>query len=166
MPTWLKVLLIVGGLLLVLIIVAVAGGIYFGKKYLPGLIESSKQSMGEGEEYGRRTDNEGCLSESVSRHKSAEGFGDMLKNSLFLNSCLEHSRETPGFCDAVPRRTDFMKSAQWQMAECKRHGLSMESQCGQLFQQVQQFCERRQRTTGGAGSPSQPPPPAPPANTR
>ena len=48
-----------------------------------------------------------------------------------------------------------MKSARWQLDECKRHGLAPESQCGQLFQQVQQFCEERGRNgTRGGTQPS------------
>jgi hypothetical protein len=81
----------------------------------------------------------------------------------------------------VPTPTEFMKSARWQMDECKRYGLKPESQCGQLFQQVQQFCELRGRGATGdnarpdaededddardfdptAPPPAPPPPPAP-----
>jgi hypothetical protein len=62
-----------------------------------------------------------------------------------------------------------MKSARWQLDECKRYGLAPESQCGQLFQQVQQFCEERGRTGTRGNAPSAPDddannsgPPAPP----
>src|SRR5947209_19816783 len=145
MPTWLKVLLIVVGLLVVLIVAAVVAGVYFGKKYLPQLVETVKQTGGEGQEYGRRTDNEGCVNEAAARHSRAEGFGDMIKNTIFLRTCLDASRPTPGFCDDVPRRFEFMKSAQWQLRQCKRYGLRPEQQCQQIFQQVQQFCEQPHR---------------------
>lgn len=180
MPTWLKVLLVVGGLLLVLLVAAVAGLFYVARTYGPGIVEAGKHSMEEGRDYGRRTDNEGCLNESVARHARAAGFSEILKNNLFLNSCLEASRPTPGFCDDVPGRAEIMKGARWQMDECKRYGLKPESQCGQLFQQVQQFCERRRAEGSGASEglggeepedgedadepspPAPPPPPAPP----
>ena len=45
----------------------------------------------------------------------------------------------------MPRRFEFVKSAEWQLQQCKRYGLSPEKQCGQLFQQVQQFCEEGHR---------------------
>ena len=172
MPTWLKVLLIVVGLLVVLIVAAVVAGVYFGKKYLPQLVETVKQTGGEGQEYGRRTDNEGCVNEAAARHSRAEGFGDMIKNTIFLRTCLDASRPTPGFCDDVPRRFEFMKSAQWQLQQCKRYGLRPEQQCTQIFQQVQQFCEQPHRHADGGDNSNAgyepPPPPAPrqTSNTR
>ena len=164
MPTWLKVLLIVGGLLVVLVVGATVAGVYFGKKYLPGLVETVKQTGDEGKEYGRRTDNEGCVNEAAARHSRAEGFGDMVKNGIFLRACLESSRPTPGFCDGVPRQVEFIKGAQWQLQQCKRYGLAPEKQCGQLFQQVQQFCERPHASAYGGPENSNAaggPPPAP-----
>jgi hypothetical protein len=164
MPTWLKVLLIVGGLVVVLIIVTVVAAVVVVKRYGPQFVETVQQTGNEGEEYGRRTDNEGCLNEAVARHTRAEGFGDMIKNGLFLRACLESSRPTPGFCDGVPRQVEFLKGAQWQLQQCKRYGLAPEKQCGQLFQQVQQFCERPHAGTYGGPENSNAvgePPPAP-----
>lgn len=176
MPTWLKVVLIVGGLLFVLAVAAVVGIVYVAQKYGPGLVEAGKQAVSEGQAYGRTTDEQGCVDEAVARHKRAEGFTDMLNSSLFIRSCLDASSPTPNFCDAVPQRLEFMKAARWQLDECKRYGLSPESQCGQLFQQVQQYCEGRGRSKAGAmpedesgagdSGDSEPPPPPPPAPRR
>ena len=181
MPTWLKVVLIVGGLLLVLVVASVATLVYVAHKYGPAMVEAGKQSFEEGRAYGRATDEQGCVDESVARHKRAEGLTGAINTSLFMRSCLDVSRPTPHFCDAVPQRIEFMKSARWQLDECKRYGLSTESQCGQLFQQVQQYCEQRGRSKSDAGlspedypddaddatgdddsePPAPPPPPAP-----
>jgi len=176
MPTWLKVVLIIGGLLVVLLIVAVIGGVYLVRRYGPEMVEAGKQTISEGQEYGRRSDNEGCLNEAIDRHNRSDGFTGMIKTNLFLRSCLEASRPTPGFCDSVPRQTEFLKSAQWQMAQCGRYNLTTEKQCGQLFQQVQQFCERRWDANTNASqwppppAPAEPPPPPPaprqPSNNR
>src|SRR5215204_2088557 len=167
MPTWMKVLLVVG-VLLVLLLVGGAVAVYFlARTYGPGLGEAGKQTYGEGVEYGRRTDNEGCLIEAVARQARAEGFTDMIKNNVFMRACLEASRPTPGFCDGVPRQTEFMKAVAWQQQQCQRYGLKPEQQCDQLFQQVQQFCEMRGRlgnmnaNSSGDGLPAPPPPPAP-----
>jgi hypothetical protein len=170
MPTWLKVVLIIGGLLVVLLIVAVVGGVYLVRRYGPEMVEAGKQTFAEGEEYGRRSDNEGCLNEAIARHNRSEGFAGMFKTNLFLRVCLDHSRQTPGFCDSVPRQTEFVKGAQWQLQQCDRYNLKPEKQCGQLFQQVQQFCEQRRpgantNTSEWPTSPPAPdePPPPPPA---
>jgi hypothetical protein len=181
MPKWLKVVLIVGGLLLVLLVAVVAGVVYLAMKHGPGMVAAGKESIEEGHRYGRGTDEEGCVDEAVARHTRAEGLTDVIKTNLFLRSCLDVSRPTPHFCDAVPSRIEFMKSARWQLDECKRRGLAPERQCGQLFQQVQEYCDRRGRTgakSGGGASPEDydagegdsedseppapPPPPAPP----
>src|SRR5215216_5857825 len=168
MPTWMKVLLVAGLVLLVLIVGAGVAGFFVVRRYGPGLVEAGKQTFNEGVEYGRGTDNEGCLNEAVTRQARAEGLTDMIKNSVFMRSCLEASRPTPGFCDGVPRQTEFMKAVGWQQRQCQRYGLSPEKQCGQLFQQVQQFCEmRRDRaenanaSDAGVEAPPPPPPPAP-----
>ncbi len=181
MPTWLKVVLIVGGLLLVLVVASLVGLFFVAKRYIPEIVEAGKQNTEEGRQYGLLTDNEGCVNEAASRHKHAEGFRDLLKEPFFMQSCLAASRPTPGFCDDVPSRFEFMKSAQWQLDECKRYGLAPESQCAQLFQQVQIFCEQQRNadTRGGiqtspaendddnsegSGQTAPPPPPSPPSS--
>jgi hypothetical protein len=168
MPTWMKVLLVVGGLLVVLIVVAVVAGFFVVRRYGPGLVESGKQTFNEGAEYGQRTDNEGCLNEAAARQARVEGFGDMVKNGIFMQVCLESSRPTPGFCDGVPRQLEVMKGVTWQHEQCKRFGLKPEQQCGQLFQGVQRFCEERARRgdlntngAGASGGSTTPPPPRP-----
>lgn len=179
MPTWMKALLIAGVLLLLLFVGAVVAAFFVARTYGPGLVEAGKRGAAEGQEYGRLTDNDGCVNEAAARQARAEGFGDMLKNTIFLAPCLEASRPTPGFCDDVPRPLEFMKSVTWQQQQCKRYGLSPEKQCGQLFQQVQSFCEMRRaghesnaneanasedESTGDVPPP--PPPPAPPPGRR
>jgi hypothetical protein len=170
MPTWLKVLLIVGGIFVILVVGVVVAGVIVARRYGPAMVKNIEQMGNEGKEYGQRTDNEGCLNEAVARHARAEGIGDLFKNTIFLRTCLGASRPTPGFCDAVPHQFEFVKSAQWQMEQCKRYGLSPEKQCGQLFQQVQQFCESPHTRTYGdydntntdnGGLDGEPPPPSP-----
>ncbi|MDT7689865.1 MAG: hypothetical protein QOE46_2624 [Acidobacteriota bacterium] len=168
MPTWLKVTLLAVGLLVVLLVAAVIAGVYAVRRYGPELVEAGKQTVAEGEEYGRGTDNEGCLNEAVARQARAEGFRDIIKNNIFTRACLEASRPTPGFCDGVPHAVEFMKAIAWQAQQCKHYGLPPEKQCSQLFQQVQQFCEthhmvRNENANEGTGvDEGEPPPPPPP----
>lgn len=171
MPTWMKVLLILGVLLVVLFVGGAVALYFIARTYGPGLVEMGKQTYSEGVEYGRRSDNEGCLNEAVARQARADGFGDMIKNNVFMRACLEASRPTPGFCDGVPRATEFMKAIGWQAQQCQRYGLKPEQQCGQLFQQVQQFCEKRltregDANRGGRNENATAPPPAPPSGGR
>ena len=168
MPTWVKVLLVVCGLLLVVTIGVVVAGYIVVKKYGPGLVEASQKTYTEGVEYGRRTDNEGCVNEAAARHAHVAGFTDFVRNGVFMEACLEASRPTPGFCDDIPRELEFIKGATWQQQQCRRYGLKQESQCGQLFQGVQRFCDKRGRAgaKGGASTEDDEPsaPPAPPSS--
>jgi len=157
MPTWLKVTLIIGGILFVMFVGLVLLGVYAVRTYGPGLMETTQQGVEEGGTFGRGTDNDGCLTESLTRHESAKGIGEMIKASIFLRSCLEASRPTPGFCDGTPGRLEFVKSAQWQADQCKGRGYAESVPCKQVFKQVQEFCEQR-RMTEGVGTNTNPPP--------
>jgi len=183
MKTWVKVVLVVGGLLVLLVAAAAFGLVYVARRYGPALVEAGKHSIEEGRDFGRGTDNEGCVAEAASRHQRDHSLTAVFNNNLFLNSCLPASRPTPGFCDEVPGPLEFSKTARWQFAECERYGLKTETQCAQLFQPVQQFCQKRSlgpqtgASPGGAGededgedsdgdAPPPPPPPAPPPGKR
>jgi hypothetical protein len=138
----LKVTLIVAGILFVMFVGLVLAGVYAVRTYGPGLVETGQQGVEQGEAFGRGTDEKGCVAESLARHESAKGFGEMIKANVFLRSCLEASRPTAGFCDDVPGRLEFIKSAQWQSDQCKGHGFENSTPCKQVFQQVQKFCEQ------------------------
>ncbi len=167
MPTWLKILLAIMAVFLVLLIAAVVVGYVVVRKYGPGFVESASKSLEEGREYGRQTDQEGCLNEAAARQARVGGMMDMIGNGVFMETCLEASRPTPGFCEGVPRQLEFMKAAAWQQQQCKRFGLKPEQQCGQLFQGVQRFCEKRAGNANAAGGVvienDAPPPPLAPA---
>ena len=174
MPTWMKVLLVVGVLLVLLIVGAGVAVFFLARTYGPGLVEAGQQTYNEGVEYGRRTDNEGCLNEAAARQARVEGLTDMVRNGIFMQTCLEASRPTAGFCDGVPRQTEFMKAIAWQQQQCQRYGLPPEKQCSQLFSQVQQFCELHRQRGENANVPEieveapplPPPAPTPPSRVR
>lgn len=143
MPLWLKIVL---GFILV-VIVAIVGivgaGVYYWKKHGTEIIAGAQKTMDEGKEFGKQTDNQGCVDEAAARQRKVEGITDMMKSGIFMRACLDASRRTPNFCDAVPLRTEFIKSAHWQQAQCEKYGLTDAQQCRPLFQQVQMYCEER-----------------------
>ncbi|MDT7603201.1 MAG: hypothetical protein QOF61_1198 [Acidobacteriota bacterium] len=142
MPTWLKVVL---ALLLVCVlgVVALVGGLYYvGKKYGPQFVAGVEKGQKEGRDFGEQTDNQGCVDEGVARHRKAQGLTEMMKSSIFLQSCLQASRPTPHFCDDVPGPFEITKTIQWRKDQCQKYGMTGEQGCDQLFQQVQQFCVR------------------------
>ena len=140
MTTLAKTLIVIFACGFVLVILAVATAAYWWSHHSRELFQKAETRFSEGTEYGKKTDNQGCLSEALSRYRQDRGLTGSLSANLFLRGCLESSRPTPGFCDNVPRPFDILKSAQYQAKECKEAGLS-DSYCSQIFSQVQQYCE-------------------------
>lgn len=145
-----KGLLITGVVLVMIVIVMIAVGVYFistrGGEYL----DKGKQAMEEGQRYGRSTDNQGCLAETLTRYKQSPGFTNAIATELFLGGCLPVSTPTEGFCDDIPQMTEFMRTAKWRVERCTHEGMANDTYCQQIFGQVQQFCERK-RTKSSAG---------------
>ncbi len=142
MPGWLKVLLIIllVGILLVVGVIA-AGGIWFyrNKDALKAKLDTVTT---EARDFGKNTDNQGCVNESISRYKTAPGITSAMSNAIFVRMCLDNSRPTPGFCESVPKQREFMRTAQWRKEQCQRAGLERDSYCESLFTPIQQFCEK------------------------
>ncbi len=139
----LKVILIIGVCLVVLAVAGVGAGMYWWAQHKDELLQGGQRALDEGHEFGAQTNNEGCVAEALTRNKREPGFSAALSHNLFLRSCLEASKPSPAFCDTVPDRTEFMKSAQWQQQKCQAAGLATDTYCSQLFTQVQQFCEAK-----------------------
>jgi len=146
MPGWAKALIIVAVLLVLLVVGVIGAGIYWWSNNKDALIGRAKAVVAEGQEAGRQTDNQGCVDQSVTRYKTEPGFSNGISTSIFMQSCLQASRPTPGFCDEVPKETEFIKSGQWQLAQCEHVGLRSDQYCRQLFQTVERFCDKRHLT--------------------
>jgi len=155
MPGWAKALIIAGVLLVVLVVGVVAGGIFWWSRNKDSLIARGKAVVTEGQDAGRKSDNQGCVDQSISRYKRGPGFTSSIETSIFMQTCLQASRPTPGFCDEVPKQTEFMKTAQWRLEQCRQVELSSDQYCQNLFTPVQHFCERRSsgpKEDGGSDS--------------
>ena len=143
MPGWLKALLIVVVVVIVLVVGVVIAGVYWISRNKDAWIAKGKEVMTEGRDFGRKTDNQGCVDESISRYKKEPGLTSTISNSIFMRGCLESSSPTRGFCDEVPKQTEFIKTAQWRISQCRRVDLEKDTNCQNLFAPVQQFCEAK-----------------------
>jgi hypothetical protein len=124
MPGWLKALIIVALIIVVLVVGVIVAGVVWWSRNKDAVIGRAKEVVAEGREFGRNSHNQGCVDESISRYKKEPGFGNAISTSVFMRTCLEASRETPGFCSDVPRKTEFIKSAEWRTSQCRRVDLS------------------------------------------
>jgi hypothetical protein len=145
MPGWLKALLAVAIIVVFLVVVVVVGGVVWWSHNKDKLMGRAKEVVTEGREFGRNTDNQGCVDETLVRYKKEPGFSSAISASIFTRACLDASRPTAGFCNDVPTPTEFIKSGKWRVEQCRRADLSSDSYCQQLFQPVQEFCERKAR---------------------
>lgn len=136
-----KGLIITGVVLVIVIAIGIAAGVYWLSTHGGEFMEKTKQAMLDGRNFGKTTDNQGCVTETLSRYKQNPGFGAAFSTQLFLQGCLQASKETPGFCDNVPKRMEFMKSGQWQVQQCAQNNLQRDTFCPQIFGQIQTFCE-------------------------
>ena len=143
MPGWLKALLIVVIVGVVLAAGVIAAGVYYVYRNKDAWLARAKEVATEGKDFGKHTDNQGCVDEGISRYKKDPGLTGVLSNSVFLRTCLEASRATSGFCDNIPKATEFVKTAQWRVQQCRQVGLGSDSNCPNLFTPVQQFCQGR-----------------------
>jgi hypothetical protein len=142
-----KVLLTIACIFIALIVVAAvlfSVGAYWFTQNKDRIAAGAKKSMEDGAAFGRQTDNQGCVDEALARHKRDNGFTSAIANNLFLQGCLRASRPTPNFCDAVPRQSEITKSISWRLDKCAEAGVN-DQYCGNLFAQVQTFCESKRR---------------------
>jgi hypothetical protein len=137
-----KVIIILAVSFLIFVIGVIAAAVYWWTHYSREIIEAGQRVYQEGEQLGKKSDEQVCLDEAISRYKANRGITGSISTGIFLRICLDASRPTPGFCDQVPKPTDIFKSSQWQIEQCKKAGIS-DSYCGTLFSQVQQYCQAK-----------------------
>ena len=145
MPGWLKTLLIVFVVVVLLALGVIGAGVFYVMRNKDAWLAKGKEVAEQGRSFGNTTDNQGCVDESLSRYKKDSGFTGVISNTIFMRTCLDASRSTPGFCDEVPKSMEFMKSAEWRLKQCRLAGLQTDNNCQNLFTPVQQFCEQRSR---------------------
>jgi len=134
-----KIIITIAVSLVILAASVIGFGLYWWSHHSHELFEAGRKQIEQGEAFGKQTDEQGCLDEAITRYKANRGFSGSISTGLFLRSCLEASRPTPGFCDQVPKQSDILKSARWQIEQAKKAGI--DDQYGrQLFTQVQQYC--------------------------
>jgi hypothetical protein len=125
--------------------VAIGARIYWLVQHLDDYTEA-------GARFGKGKDNAACLQEALPQFKQDGSTRGALTARTFLESCLEVSRPSQGFCDNVPREAEIVKMIAWIDNQCSQAGMAGNSNCQKLFTRVQEYCERniRPRNQGAA----------------
>ena len=136
---WKIGLSIAAGLMLVLMLGAGACVYYFSQ-----ITSQVKEDQKAAERFGDNADEEACLKETLARSKDKSGISAVASNAIFLGTCLQKSRPTPGFCDAVPTSDDKEATKTWMKTKCQDLGQS-DLTCGSIYGAVIGHCQNRNR---------------------
>jgi hypothetical protein len=140
MPTWLKVLLLIFGAIVVIGVVAVYGAVRWFEKNQGRIKEMAERTRVEGRAFGEKTDPDGCIAEARRRLGDKPDLMGRITQRAFLRWCLASASRPPGFCDGVPKPGDFVKSAKWNNSECERRKYGDDQFCAGVVQEIQQSC--------------------------
>lgn len=141
-----KLLIALGICLLVVVIFMIAlAGIFFYLQSDKDLARATEASEVEGHDFGKTTDQRGCMKEGLARATTSNDFKPKLGivRGTFIRACLESSRPAPGFCDGVPKRSLANPSNyDWTIQQCEKIRMdSSKTGCKLVFDEQARFCE-------------------------
>ena len=138
-----KGLLIGCGSVLVLGLVGVVAVVWWVRSYGPGMMESGKATIEEGEKAGATLADTQCVEGALARYATDRGLVGAVQARVWMNGCLGTARATDGFCQGVPPESEIMRSATWRVARCDAHHLGGDSTCPNILAEVQAHCDRQ-----------------------
>jgi hypothetical protein len=103
------------------------------------IAEAGRAEIVAGRDFGQNTDNAGCVASTFDRYRPSPGMMSVVKASVYMGSCLETSKVTPGFCETVPPPSEIMRTAEWTNRECQKAELT-DRYCPSLVRRLQEFC--------------------------
>lgn len=140
MPAWLKVILVILGILAVVL----GAGSFLAYRWLGAnrarLIATGQELRVEGESFGKGKTAVACVDESLRRLHAASGFSGEVKARLFLSGCLSVASSDPAFCEAVPRQGEIIAAAEWTVNECRSRDAAEIPRCSRVLQEVVNYC--------------------------
>ena len=139
MSTTAKILIILAVSFVLIAAGTVGVAVLLWSRYGRELAEAGNKSVEQGIEFGRQTDEAGCLEEAIDRYKANRGLSGSLTIGMFEQGCFRVSQPTPGFCDGVPSPVDILRAGRWQLEQSRKAGI-YDQFSGQIFAQVQSYC--------------------------
>ncbi|MBW3572377.1 MAG: hypothetical protein KY467_14845 [Gemmatimonadetes bacterium] len=131
----LRVGLIGCGVLLVLGIAAVVAIGVWWKRNRGDIEVEAAAAAREGARIGLASDEAACFEQAKQRAGGSVSMAGSFSVGAYTRSCLEFSRQTPGFCDGVPPQSALRRTLEWQSARC-----GDDVNCRSVGQVVQQYC--------------------------
>lgn len=137
---WKIGLSIAAGLMLVLMLGA--GACIYYVSQLTGQVKEDQKAA---ERFSETADEAACLNETLARSKDKSAITAVASNTVFLATCLQKSRQTPGFCNDVPTNDDKEATQVWIKNKCKELGQS-DFSCGSIYGIIIGHCQKSDRT--------------------
>ncbi|MCX5797162.1 MAG: RDD family protein [Elusimicrobia bacterium] len=136
-----KAIGIIAAIAAVLFAAALAGLVHWLRSNKGKLDEQRRAIATEAAAFAGKTDQEGCVKESLSRLAGA-GFMDQVRDGVFLENCLGAARPSETFCDAVPPENSIMATVAWRSQVCEKYGHPNDPACGRLLAAIQRHCRQ------------------------
>jgi hypothetical protein len=136
-------LILIGVIVLVLGGVGLVAGVVVFLKFTPQgrtMDERLTAMQNEGTEFGKTTDQRGCINEGLRRGKKIADITAQVGNREFVKGCLRSSQSTPGFCDGVPSPLRKMFD-NWEERQCERIDTPTVA-CQDVMKEQILFCAR------------------------
>ena len=140
MPKWLKVVLVVLGVVVLLCGLSSAGAWWWFNQNKDKLKGMGDRAKAEGAAFAYEHDAEECVDEGLRRLSERSGIVDQAEHKLFLKACLEKAKRSEAFCGGVPPRGELVQSATWAVERCVAKGRAEDQDCGRLMQAVAEAC--------------------------
>lgn len=93
----------------------------------------------EGKEFGKTTDQEGCIKRGLSWLGDEENpsIKQLALNGHFVNECLRSSKPSPNFCKGVPKMLE--SDRKWKKEQCSMVGRD-DLTCDVVFDEKKSYC--------------------------
>jgi hypothetical protein len=138
----------VGLIVVASLLVTCFGGAYLlYRNFVAPAVEQGTAAYADGEMFAANSDQQGCVNEARARGTRDSSMTSAIAQGLFLRSCLEKSRPTPGFCDSIPAPSDSTRRGDmeaWVKERCPGAQSSAPG-CVMLEVQLQSFCHPTKR---------------------
>lgn len=145
MPGWLKIILIIFGLMALVLVGLSVGGYYYFRAHGHELKERAEKLRTEGEVAGKGKTASDCLEASIARIKQASGLMNQVRTQIFFTSCVSVAADSPELCATVPPADELMATGRWSAEQCAKRGLTQAQTqaCAQLYNVVAQNCHSK-----------------------
>jgi hypothetical protein len=133
--------LLVGCVIIALIMNIVMGALLFFVWVPPDDTRPENiKAIAEGRDFGKTTDQEGCMKEALDRAQSLSLWRStaVTRVTFFLRGCLNGTSSTDTFCEGIP---SFWDLSNWDVEQCeKRHMDIIQTSCRKVFSEQRYFC--------------------------